>query len=227
MAKILLVDDDDKYRQSIFKVLQSAGYAVRECNSSLDAISVLYNEKFDLVISDLIMQEIDGIQLLKFVKKNEPHLRTILLTAYPTAETELRSLNISVDRYLDKSIRKDVFLKYVEILLNEEKKITSMKLIAEEYHSEKESLKVNLVTREVFKDDELIAITKKEFDILCFLLENRNVAIERESIYEEIWDVNVETTDIRAIDTYIKSLRKKLRLISIKSIRGYGYRWNE
>ena len=64
MPKILLVDTDTKYRQSISKILQSIGYSIKECDSSLEAIGTLYNENFDLVISDLIMQEIDGLRLL-------------------------------------------------------------------------------------------------------------------------------------------------------------------
>jgi Response regulators consisting of a CheY-like receiver domain and a winged-helix DNA-binding domain len=227
MPKILLVDTYVKYRQSISKILQSAGYSIKECDSSLEAIGTLYNEEFDLVISDLIMQEIDGLRLLQFVKQNEPSLHTILLTSQATAETELAALNNNIDRYLAKNIRKDVLLKHIEILFQEEKQDFKHKLIVEEYSSEKEGIKINLLTREAFKAEELVPITSKEFELLCFLLANRNVAISREEIYEEIWDSNIETTSIRAIDTYIKSLRQKLNITSIKSIRGYGYRWNE
>ena len=120
-----------------------------------------------------------------------------------------------------------MLLKHIEILFQEEKQDFKHKIIVEGYSSEKEEVKVNLLTREVFKAEELIPITSKEFELLCFLLANRNVAISREEIYEEIWDSNIETTRIRAIDTYIKSLRQKLNITSIKSIRGYGYRWNE
>ena len=86
---------------------------------------------------------------------------------------------------------------------------------------------VDLDSREVFKNGDPIEVTRKEYDLLVLFLENKGVALNRETISEKIWTTDIEDIDLRAIDGHIKRLRAKLKLFSIVSVRGYGYKWNE
>lgn len=225
MKKILFVEDDQSYRESLSSILTAAGYQVVAKESPIDAIEVLLDDEFDLIISDLQMKEMTGLRFLSYVKKAVPGMRTIILTGAATGETEIESLSIEVDQYLDKDIRMDVLLKYVEIILN--KRVNENKMQEIILTSEPEQIVVNVSKRTVKKNQEMLSLTAKEFKILQYMLENKGFALSREDFIENVWDVQVEDVDLRTVDTHVKSLRKKLQTVSIASIRGYGYKWSE
>lgn len=221
---ILFVEDDNEYRSSLTKILKDEGYRVDSVGSPLEAIELFATNKFDLVISDLVMEELNGIQFLKYIKKVNPHMKTIILTADPTNDTELAALDIFVDKYLMKGASYPVLLKHIENLLAQQSGIAGNRMVSKiEYVPE--NLVVNFLSRTVTKNGEQINITTKEFDILKVLLLNKGTALNREEIIEQIWDNAYENIDERVVDVHIRSIRKKLRTQAILSIRGYGYKW--
>ena len=130
-----------------------------------------------------------------------------------------------MNRYLSKDKSIHVLVKYAEELLYAVQDVSSAgekRLISKE-----ERIMVYLDSREVYKNGEPVEVTRKEYDLLVLFLENKGIALNRETISEKIWTTDIEDIDLRAIDGHIKRLRAKLKLFSIVSVRGYGYKWNE
>lgn len=224
MKKILFVEDDQSYREAMTAVIESAGYAVDASDNPLQAIELFTLNAYDLIISDLKMDSLDGIQFLQYIKSRNPQIKTMILTSAPTPETEMESLHIDVDRYISKDTRLEILLKYIDILLT---KSDSTVKQYQKLFSPFEELELDLNGRRAKIAGKEIAVTPKEFGILQILLRNRGEAVSREQILDEIWDSTHETIDPRVIDVHIKEIRRKFHLQSIVSIRGYGYKWDE
>lgn len=226
MYKILFVEDDNQYRNTLINVLSKEGYQVDGAEHALQAMELFTkNQGYDLIISDLMMDNIDGIQFLTYIKNINPNSKTMILTAEPSMETELAALNIYVDKYLVKGTHIDVLLKYVERILEDPRAIAPLQHTL--LRSKVEGVVVDVTALTVTKDEQEVALTPKEFAILKILLENRGLAVSREKILDELWDTKFETVDARVIDVHVKALRKKLQIQSIISVRGYGYKWFE
>jgi Response regulators consisting of a CheY-like receiver domain and a winged-helix DNA-binding domain len=221
---ILFVEDDKEYRETLQNILLDEGYNVDAVDSALEAIELFTLNDYDLVISDLMMESIDGIRFLKYIKKVNPTMKTMIITADPTAETEIEALDIAVDKYIIKGMHFDVLIKHIEHLLKiiPANSVTTKRKI----HYTPEKICLNLATRTVTKNTELINITTREFDVIHVLLSNRGTAMKREEIVAQIWDEQHEAIDVRVIDVHIRSIRKKLKTQAILSIRGYGYKWD-
>lgn len=227
---ILVVEDDLEYAAGLEEVLVKSGYSVTSVSSPIDGLEKMQEREYNLVISDLMMDSMDGIRFIAYIKRDNPSVKTIILTGFPTADTEINAIDINVDQYLEKKVHKGVLLKYVEALLTEQIESDRNAIVPERvnlYVSKKERIKVDNLRHEVYKDDKLVMITNKEYDLLCFFLSNKNVALSRDEIFENVWESGIEKIESRVIDTHIKTLRKKLFLVSLKSIRGFGYKWDE
>ncbi|TLG73898.1 response regulator transcription factor [Culicoidibacter larvae] len=226
MKHILFVDDNQSYAIQMQEILSEAGYDVDIAFDSISAIEQFSknSESYDLIISDRVMGNDDGIRFLSIIKNMDATLKTILLTAEPTPDSELEALNQYVDYYLTKDINRDVLLKYIERVLeqplaiqNDERMLTS----------EIEQIQVFLKERKVLVGGVEIELRRKEFDLLALFLANKGVAFSREEILERLWDRNHESTDERVIDVHINTLRRKLQISSLISVRGFGYKWDE
>jgi Response regulators consisting of a CheY-like receiver domain and a winged-helix DNA-binding domain len=222
-AKILLVEDNTTYAAKIAKILKNVGYQVDVVNDPLDGIAFFAKNSYDMVISDLKMETMSGVKLLSAIKKIDDKIKTIILTANPTPDSELEALNIYVDRYLVKEVRTDVLLKYIEQILRVENNFEKTKI----FISKNENISISMKSREVYKNNEKIVLTKKEFELLCYFLDNKGSAISREEFIKNLWKVPITSIDERVVDVHIKTLRKKLKCHSIISLRGFGYMWDE
>jgi Response regulators consisting of a CheY-like receiver domain and a winged-helix DNA-binding domain len=225
MKKILFVEDDEQYRNSLAQVLRKEGYSVDASDNPLQAIELFALNVYDLVISDLMMSTLDGIKFLQHIMRNNPNIRTMILTAEPSMETELEALNIQIDKYLVKETRIEVLLKHIEVLLQNHSISSSQK--NQELYSPFEELRLSITGRTVTKNGQEMPLTPKEFSILKLLLMNRGDAVSRETLLEEVWDSKHELIDMRVIDVHIKEIRKKLAIQSITAVRGFGYKWDE
>lgn len=222
MGHIFIVDDSKSYCDKIKKILEAEGYSVDSAYDPMEAIVKIAQKKCDLLITDLNMDNVNGIQLVNTLKKLHPKMKTIILTGFPTVETELEALDNYVDGYLQKDINTQLFLKYVETTLTRDKKVTEGI-----FYSKAENIECNITSRTLRQHGEEVALSKKEFDILAYFLEHKNQVIAREDLLNEFWDFAYELVDERIIDVHVKELRKKLNLISISTIRGIGYKWSE
>ena len=224
MAKILLVEDDSNYRKSLKKVLVENGYEVIDVGDAIVGIEEFSSNKFDLVISDLLMEMMDGNRFLNFVKRMNSSIPTVILTGNSTPDAEMEALDSNVDKYLDKSVRIDVLLKYIDVLLSKFKKHEP---VIELVQSKNEDIVIEMRGRRVLHNGNEVALTAKEFGILHMFLSDKGRAIQRKEFIDELWDNRFEEVEERVVDVHIKLLRKKLKISSIVSIRGYGYKWDE
>ncbi len=227
--RILLVEDDKKYRFTMKEILMDEGYDVHSVEDPILALEVASKKQFDLLLSDLRMEPVDGIRLSKSLKKIYPRIKTLILTGEPDDETEIAALDTMIDGYLSKDKSSTVIIKYIQTLLKGEvySSNESRQLI-----SPKEGIIVEEKTHDVYKDEEKVSLTNKEYELLRLFLRHKNESLSREYIQNEIWgeqdeEIDENSVNLRAIDVLVKRLRVKLSIYSIVSLRGFGYKWNE
>lgn len=223
--RIMLVEDDEKYALNLREALIEAGYEVTFMNTPIKAVAEFTKKNYDLVISDFCMEEMDRVKLLTILKEIKPQLRSIILTAFPEEEVELEAITISVDHYLSKDKSLTIMIKYIQQLLMKEN--TTNQMSSYGLTSTIERISVDTQSRIVEKENQIVPLTKKEYDLLVLFLTNKGMALSREEIAEKLWSNDIENIDLRVIDGHIKRLRSKLSLFSISSVRGYGYKWSE
>ena len=225
-GRILFVEDDNEYRTTLADIFRKEGYEVDDVETPMEAIENLTDQTYDLVVSDLLMEEMNGVRLLKYVKKANPNIQTIILTASQNIDNQVEVIDVNIDKCFSKDVRIDILLKYIEYLIAFPQKSIQKKSVNIIYDV-KESVELNSIARTIKKNNKNIAVTYKEFGIIKLLLERKGEAISRQEIIKEVWDNRYRDIDARVIDVHIKSIRKKLRVQSIVSIRGFGYKWEE
>lgn len=224
MERILIVEDNESYMNDLYHLLNSKGYEVATANNPIAGFETFAKGNFDLVISDLVMKEFDGMRYLTAIKNIDPMVSTMILTANPDDETEMSSLETDIDLYISKSKSMDVILKYIEVLLKKRQELPKSDDVL---LSKAEGIMLFKNAHKVTKNNEEIALTPREYQILKFFLENKNVTMSREDIINAVWGNPVEEIEERVIDLHIKNIRSKLGIVSLITVRGFGYKWNE
>lgn len=225
MEKLLVIDDQIEYLEFLSNALKSLGYDVKSANNPVVGLEMFVQEHFDLVLSDLKMDVMDGIRLAATIKSMNKQTKVIILTANPTEETEISALDVKVDQYISKDKSIEVIRRYIENVLNQKKEDEFGNQL--QLFSTPEQIVMNLVEHTVYKQGEQVQLTLKEFQLLKFFLENKNIALSREMIIDAVWEENYIDVDERVVDVHVKKLRNKLKAFSIMSLRGLGYKWNE
>lgn len=214
MIKILIAEDDEMISNLIKVNLVKAGYSCHCVYSGRDAADIMGKNHFDLCLFDIMLPEINGYELLEFAKTmNFP---VIFITAMGTTDNKVKGLRAGADDYITKPFEIVEMLARVESVLRRYKKTDDI--------IKEENVVINLVSREVYKDEQKINLTMKEFNLLLLLVRNKNVALYREVIYENVWE-NEYMGDSRTVDLHIQRLRKKLDWNNkIESVYKVGYR---
>lgn len=224
-VKILVVDDEYNIVELVKYNLKSNGYEVKEAYDGKEAIEMALSEKFDLIILDLMLPKIDGIEVCKTIKENNPNIKVIMLTAKSSESDKVLGLNIGADDYITKPFSIKELLARVNAVLrrsNENTKTLDRGIIAIG------NLEINLERHEVWKDGELVDLTLKEFELLRILAENKGKVLSRNTLLDMVWgyDFYGET---RTVDVHVRNLRKKIEEDDrnpqyIETVRGVGYR---
>lgn len=223
--KILLVEDDASYRSTLKTIFENEGYEIDAVDNPISGIEFFANNRYDLVISDLKMELMNGVRFLTSIKNMDENIKTMIITACPDDETELMAVDQNVDKYISKDKSLVVILRHVQQLLGEYGSKTNkgdMKIT-----SKSENIVIDLLSHEVRKNEEVVQLTPKEFMLLLLFLRNSGTVLSRDKIISEVWGTPLEEIDERVVDAHVKKLRAKLSTFSIVSIRGYGYKWNE
>lgn len=224
MAKILIVDDEEKLRAVIKRYALYEGYEVAEAGNGMDAIEMCNKENFDIIIMDIMMPELDGFSAVREIKKAHD-IPVLMLSARGEEYDKINGFEIGIDDYVVKPFSsKEIMLRVKAIL----KRTQKNELISTEDHVifRKEGLEVDMTAYKVFVDGIQVDLAPKEYDILFMLIRNRNIAVSREKLLSEIWGYDYYGDD-RTIDTHIKLLRRSLGPYSnyIVTLRGIGYRF--
>lgn len=214
MPKILIVEDDQTISKLIAASLSISGYESVPCFDGNEAVHMVRNEEFDLILLDIMLPGLDGFQVMEKIR--ETGTPVIFLTAMGDVSDRVKGLKSGAEDYIVKPFEPLELLARIEIVLrrfNREQKNLSFRDIT-----------VNMEERSVRRGSEIIDLTPKEYDLLVLFLKHQNVALSRDKILMDIWEcsANIET---RTVDNHVQRLRKKLGLEDcLKTVFKVGYR---
>ncbi len=216
--KILVVDDEIGIREVIKEYCLNEGYEVIEASNGLEAIDVM-NNSVDVIVLDIMMPKMDGYTTLKEIRKNYK-TPVIMLSARTDEFDKLQSFDMGVDDYVTKPFSPKELIARIKAVTNRNK------VNVDEYVYK--TLKINYLGHSVFIDDKEIKLTPKEYELLCYFVQNKGIALSRESLLSKIWGYDFFGED-RTIDTHIKMLRNNLGEYRnlITTVRGMGYKYEE
>lgn len=221
MYRILVVDDEEKVRVLIRKYAEFEGYEVEEAADGMSAIEMCRKEKFDLIVLDVMMPELDGFSACREIRKFS-QIPVLMLSARGEEYDRIHGFELGVDDYVTKPFSpKELMLRIQAIIKRSNTSACPQKEILEF-----EGLKVDFTGRLVYIDGQKIALSPKEYELLFYLVRNRGIALTREKLINDVWGYDFFGDD-RTLDTHIKLLRKALGEYSryIVTLRGVGYRF--
>lgn len=226
MSKILICDDESGLRAVIKRYAIFEGYEVVEASNGMEAVEACRKENFDIIIMDIMMPELDGFSAVKEIRKNSD-TPVIMSSARGQEYDKILGFEVGVDDYVVKPFSsKEVMMRINAILRRTQK--GKQETISSDDHVvfRKEGLEVDMTAYKVTVDGVLTNMAPKEYDLLFFLINNKNIVVPREKVLAEIWGYDYYGDD-RTIDTHIKLLRKTLRPYGkfITTLRGVGYRF--
>ena len=217
MKKILVIEDEKNIQNIIKEFLESAKYEVNTADDGLEGINLIQNNNYDLVLLDIMMPKIDGFVVCEMIRKNS-NVPIIILTALTDEESQLKGFDKLADDYITKPFSMPIVLKHIEAILrrteNVNKKVDVLKY---------KNISLNIENYDVFVDNQKVALTFREFEILKLLLENQGKVFTRDNILNSIWNYDYFGDD-KIVNTHIKNIRKKLGYDYIETVRGVGYR---
>jgi DNA-binding response OmpR family regulator len=221
MKKILVVDDEEKIRSIIRKYGEFEGYEVAEASDGMDAIEkVRANSDYDVIIMDVMMPELDGFSACSEIKKIKD-IPVIMLSARGEEYDRIHGFEAGVDDYVVKPFSPKELMMRINVVTSRSR-TDEGSVDVFRY----EGLEVNFTARTVSIDGKRVDMSPKEYELLFYLVRNKNIALERERLITEVWGHDYYGDD-RTLDTHIKLLRNSLgeyrRLLV--TLRGVGYRF--
>jgi DNA-binding response OmpR family regulator len=219
--RILIVEDEESLALRIKSVLESEKYHPEVAFDGRNGLEQALTEEYDLIILDILLPRLNGLQVLKEIRREKLSVPVLLLTAKNRVEDKVSGLDAGADDYLTKPFAIPELLARVRTLLRRPTDVKSSVLKIGD-------LEVDTSTHEVFRQGEAVTLTTKEYSILEFLLYNKNRVLSRLSIAEHVWGDNFDLfTMTNFVDVHIKNLRKKLsdddEKKLIQTVRGVGY----
>lgn len=219
---IYLVEDDDSIRELVLYTLHTTGFEAEGFRNAADFWQALEKELPQLVLLDIMLPDEDGLHILKRLRAGAEtaDLPVMMLTAKSSEYDRVIGLDSGADDYMPKPFGMMELVSRVRALLRR-----AAKPAAEDKLFTAGSLAVDVKRRAVTVDGEPVILTYKEFELLCYLLENRGVVLSRDQILTKIWDYNY-SGETRTVDVHIRTLRQKLgdAGVLIETVRGVGYR---
>lgn len=218
--KILIVDDEKLIRSVIKEYCTNSQYDVDEASSGKDALIKLKTNDYDLMVLDIMMPEMDGFTLLKELPI-EKRIPTIVLSARGEEYDKLSGFDLGIDDYLTKPFSpKELIARIKAVLSRTSKQLPTI--------YKYETLEINFSAHNIKIDNKIINVTPKEYEILSYLIKNKDIAISREQLLSNVWGFDFFGDD-RTVDTHIKMLRNNLGKYrdNIVTVRGFGYKYVE
>ncbi len=220
MYKILIADDEQKIREVIREYAEFEGHEVFEAVDGMQAVEMAKNNDFDIIILDVMMPKLDGFSACKEIRKfkNTP---VLMLSARGEEYDKLFGFEIGADDYVVKPFSPKEVLARVNAIIKRNSPASVQSDVAKF-----EGLEINFTARNVFVDGVRANLTPKEYDLLFYLVRNKNIALTRDKLLAEVWGYDFFGDD-RTIDTHIKMLRNNLGEYRkfIVTLRGMGYKF--
>lgn len=221
MKKILIVEDEEKLSRVLQLELQYENYETEIADNGLDALRLMKEQQFDLVLLDIMIPQLSGLEVLRRLRRTDEETPVILLTARDEVHDKVSGLDLGANDYVTKPFQIEELLARIRVHLRKTvntKQVTEKLAVGE--------LTVDIQTREVKRENIEIQLTPREFDLLTYLMKNKNIVLTRDQIMEEVWGYDY-MGDTNVVDVYIRYLRQKIdkdfSYPYIETIRGVGY----
>lgn len=221
MFKILVVDDEEKIREVIKTYAEFEGHTVVEAVDGIDAVEKAREQDFDVIVMDIMMPRLDGFSAYKEIKKTK-NIPVLMLSARGEEYDKLFGFEIGIDDYVVKPFSPKELMARLNVIVTRNKKLNDNRIM------EFEGLKIDLDGRSVSVDGERVDLTPKEYELLTYLAKNKNIALSREQLLNQVWGYDFYGDD-RTVDTHIKMLRNSIKHYRkfIVTVRGVGYKFEE
>jgi len=223
MYRLLIVDDEQKIREVIREYAEFNGFEVAEAADGMSAIGLCKLNDYDLIIMDIMMPKLDGFSACKEIKKIK-NIPVIMLSARSEEYDKLFGFELGIDDYVVKPFSPKELMARINAVLARHAGPTEVQSDVLEFGG----LVINLAARTVTVDGERIELTPKEYDLLFYMVKNKNIALSRDKLLSDIWGYDFFGDD-RTIDTHIKNLRNNLGPYRehIVTLRGVGYKFED
>lgn len=221
MFKILVVDDEEKIREVIKTYAEFEGHTVVEAIDGIDAVEKAREQDFDVIVMDIMMPRLDGFSAYKEIKKTK-NIPVLMLSARGEEYDKLFGFEIGIDDYVVKPFSPKELMARLNVIVTRNQKLNDNRIM------EFEGLKIDLDGRSVSVDGERVDLTPKEYELLTYLAKNKNIALSREQLLNQVWGYDFYGDD-RTVDTHIKMLRNSIKQYRrfIVTVRGVGYKFEE
>jgi DNA-binding response OmpR family regulator len=223
MYHILVVDDEYKIRELIRKYAEFEGYSVDEAENGMEAMNLASQNAYDLIVMDIMMPMLDGFTASREIRKSSD-VPIIMLSARGEEYDKINGFQLGIDDYVVKPFSPRELILRIDAVL---KRYSKSRGDSGKESFELEGLRVDFKARIIYIDGSAISVSPKEYDLLCYMIKNANIALFREKLISEVWGYDFYGDD-RTLDTHIKLLRKSLGQYSkfIITLRGVGYRFD-
>lgn len=218
MIKILVVEDEYNLRKAIVKTLETEGFSVSEACDGEDALDLFFNEHFDLIVTDIMMPNIDGNELVLEIRKTDKDVPIIMLTALDTLDDKISGFRSGTDDYLVKPISMRELVVRIRAMMRRMKINLEQKIVLA-------NTTLDMKTQQLLVNKKEVHLNKKQFQLLFKLLSSPDTLFSREQLLDEIWGYESDSS-ARTVDTHISWLRKKVESpdFEIISVWGLGYK---
>ena len=223
---ILIVEDEEKIARLLEIELEYEGYATGKASDGIDAFEMYLSQNWDLILLDVMLPGMSGIELLRRIRGKNSTIPIILLTAKDSIEDKVSGLDLGANDYITKPFRTEELLARIRAVLRMSQAARPTVIEIEDEWLQFNDLRVNEKTREVIRHNHEVSLTPKEYDLLLYLLKNKRQVLDRGQILEAVWGYDY-FGDTKIVDVYIRYLRKKIDAeyedTLIHTVRGVGY----
>lgn len=222
--KILIVEDEAKIARVLQLELEHEGYETNKVMDGLAALEAYRTASWDLILLDVMLPGMSGMDLLRRIRSDDPHTPVILLTAKDEVDDKVSGLDLGANDYITKPFQIEELLARIRAALRLHSARTAVS--KDQGWLALGNLKLNETTREVLRDGDQIELTPREFDLLVYLMTHQRQVLNRDQILEAVWGFDYYG-DTNVVDVYVRYLRKKIdqgyEPTLIHTVRGVGY----
>jgi len=219
MAKVLIVDDEENIRKGLREYAEFEGHEVTEAKDGMEAVSIVKQHDFDVIIMDIMMPRLDGFSACKEIRKTKD-TPVLMLSARGEEYDKLFGFELGIDDYVVKPFSPKEVMARLNVIIARHKphqEEIPQRLIFK-------GLEIDTAARRVYVDNEKVDMTPKEYDLLLYMIKNKNIALSRDKLLSEVWGYDFFGDD-RTVDTHVKMLRNSLGAYRdfVVTVRGVGY----
>ncbi len=220
MARVLIVDDEENIRIGLREYAEFEGHTVTEAVDGMDAVNKCKQNDFDVIIMDIMMPRLDGFSACKEIRKTKD-IPVLMLSARGEEYDKLFGFELGIDDYVVKPFSPKEVMARINVIVSRHH---NAQIEEENRHIIIKGIDIDTSARKVFIDGKRVELTPKEYDLLTFMIKNKNIALSRNQLLSEVWGYEFFGDD-RTVDTHIKMLRNSIEPYRdlISTVRGVGY----